>query len=312
MRIIYSHCSTLFFFAEYLKSAEMLNGPKECSIGDLPEGGVHGHNIIITENEEVLNCGGDWSAYSKICYVYDKESQTWKHHSDLMQARYRATSITMPNGVFIFGGQYSPTTYEYLAKNDKLWQEVSGSIPNGFQDGCGVRLNNNEVALVGGEDTDRRILKYNTATNMFKKLSTRLQKPRVGHSCITLENKILVVGGYNEVYDEDYNESQTTASRTLASSEIINMSDGTAGLSAGDLNSERNSFGLATLGGNSKKILAFGGTIDVVNGDGLPWIDSVEEYDEETRQWHTLDIKLSQKKFEFGYQAVPTSVVCLK
>ena len=40
------------------------------------------------------------------------------------------------------------------------------------------------------------------------------------------------------------------------------MSDGTAGLSAGDLNRKRGYFGLETLGGNSKKIQAFGGVYE--------------------------------------------------
>ena len=275
-----------------MQSAEILYGPNRCSIGDLPEGGIWGHNIIVTANEEVLNCGGVTSPYSKSCYVYEKESKTWMHHSNLTQARNLATSITMPNGAYMFGGDYSTTTYEYMAKNDKFWQKGSGSIPDGFWAGCGVRLNNYEVALVGGSGTESRIMKYNTATNTFSTLNAQLRKPRAYNSCFPLGSQILVVGGL------------TSEGQTLASSEIINMSDGTAGLSAGDLNNKRRAFGLVALAGNSKKILAFGGK----NDGGL--IVSVEEFDEETRQWQTIDNKLSQKKEAFGYQVVPVSAVC--
>ena len=83
MRIIYYHCSTLFF-AVYLKSVEILYGPAGCTIPDLPDGCseyseysirygcIQNHNLIITANEEILMCGG---SQNQKCYRYDKQSQ---------------------------------------------------------------------------------------------------------------------------------------------------------------------------------------------------------------------------------------------
>merc|ERR1712077_19323 len=102
----------------------------------------------------------------------------------------------------------------------------------------------------------------------------------------------LVVGGFG---DGGY----------LASSELINIEDGRQSeTDVGDLNSERQSLGLVSLGGNTTKILAIGGVGYKVNHD------SVEEYDENTGQWKNVTMKLSEKKSKFGYLAVPSSAVC--
>merc|ERR1711902_229411 len=148
--------------------------------------------------------------------------------------------ITMPNAVYLFGGQFE-NTYEYMVKDENVWQEGKTTIPGGFREGCVVKLNNNELALIGGEGTESRIMKFNTATKVFTENWGRLKQPRREHSCVTLGNSILVVGGYGD-------------RGTLASSELINIEDGRQSeTDVGDLNSERDDFGLVSLGGNKKK-----------------------------------------------------------
>merc|ERR1712024_38698 len=236
-------------------------------------------------------CGGYLPDYDKKCYQYDKKIQDWIPHSDLKQGRQYAASITMPNAVYLFGGRFE-NTYEYMVNDENVWQEGKTFIPGGFREGCVVKLNNNELALVGGKRTESRIMKFNTATKVFTENWGRLKQPKRGHSCVTLGNSILVVGGFNGGY--------------LASSELINIEDGRQSeTDVGDLNSERDAFGLVSLGGNKKKILAIGGS-----GGGRTEHDSVEEYDENTGQWKNVNMKLSEKKDKFGYLAVPSSAVC--
>merc|ERR1712038_946546 len=273
---------------DYFNTSEILNGPEGCTIPDLPEGRNWGHNMIMTANNDILTCGGAMSAYKQKCYRYDKTSRTWNPHSDLKQERYYAASITMPNAVYVFGGSESYNTYEYLENDENVWQEGKTTIPGGFREGCVVKLNNNELALVGGRGTESRIMKFNTATKVFTENWGRLKKPRYGQACVTLGNSILVVGG-----------------GIVASSELINIEDGRQSeTDVGDLNSERYEFGLVSLGGNTTKILAIGGSGYRVDHD------SVEEYDENTGQWKNVNMKLSEKKSDFGYLAVPSSAVC--
>merc|ERR1712223_1798245 len=227
-------------------TSEILNGPEGCTMPDLPEGINWGHNMIMTANNDILTCGGANPAYKQKCYRYEKTSRTWNPHSDLKQERNYAASITMPNAVYVFGGSESYNTYEYLETDENVWQEGKTSIPGGFNQGCVVKLNNNELALVGGAGTESRIMKFNTATKVFTENWGRLKQPRREHSCVTLGNSILVVGGFSR--------------GTRASSELINIEDGRQSeTDVGDLNSERNAFGLVSLGRNKKKILAIGG-----------------------------------------------------
>merc|ERR1712038_989041 len=268
-----------------IKTSEILNGPEGCTMPDLPNGGNWAHNMIMTANNDILTCGG--VAYRKKCYKYDKKIQDWIPHSDLKQGREEAPSITMPNAVYLFGGEFE-NTYEYLENDEYVWQEGKTTIPGGFYEGCVVKLNNNELALVGGRGTESRIMKFNTATKVFTENWGRLKQPRYGHACVTLGNNILVVGG-----------------GIVASGELINIEDGRQSeTDVGDLNSERYDFGLVSLGGNTTKILAIGGVGYKVNHD------SVEEYDENTGQWKNVNMKLSEKKSKFGYLAVPSSAVC--
>merc|ERR1712038_1297318 len=270
-----------------VKTSEILNGPEGCTMPDLSNGGNWAHNMIMTANNVILTCGG--VAYRKKCYKYDKKIQDWIPHSDLKQGREEAASITMPNAVYLFGGEFE-NTYEYMVNDENVWQEGKTTIPGGFYEGCVVKLNNNELALIGGRGTESRIMKFNTATKVFTENWGRLKQPRHGHACVTLGNSILVVGGGPGI---------------LASSELINIEDGRQSETVvGDLNSERNYFGLVSLGGNTTKILAIGGFGYKVNHD------SVEEYDENTGQWKNVTMKLSEKKGQFGYLAVPSSAVC--
>merc|ERR1712223_1676592 len=212
----------------------------------------------MTANNDILTCGGLLHPYYK-------------------------------NAVYLFGGRFEPT-YEYMVNDENVWQEGKTTIPGGFREGCVVKLNNNELALIGGGGTERRIMKFNTATKVFTENWGRLKQPRYGHACVPLGNNILVVGGVGK-----------------ASSELINIEDGRQSeTEVGDLNSERNYFGLVSLGGNMKKILAIGGR-DARGGTDH---DSVEEYDENTGQWKNVNMKLSEKKSGFGYLAVPSSAVC--
>merc|ERR1712048_1311935 len=262
-----------------VKTSEILNGPEGCTMPDLSNGGNWAHNMIMTANNDILTCGG--VAYRKKCYKYDKKNQDWIPHSDLKQEREDAASITMPNAVYLFGGQFE-NTYEYMVNDENVWQEGKTTIPGGFSKGCVVKLNNNELALVGGRGTESRIMKFNTATKAFTENWGRLKKPRYGQACVTLGNSILVVGG-----------------GIVASSELINIEGGRQSeTDVGDLNSERYEFGLVSLGGNTTKILAIGGSGYRVDHD------SVEEYDENTGQWKNVNMKLSEKKSDFGYLAV--------
>ena len=280
LTIVYS------ILAEHLKSAELLHGPKGCSIPDLPEA-VYYHVLLLTSNSEnILSCGGYSS--NKNCYNLDIVGQRWNQHSTLTKERSYSTAVTMLNGVYIFGGTKSPTTSDFLPKNNnRVWQ-AGPIIPNGFKNGCGLKISPEELLLIGGEGTEDRIMSFNTRTNLFLTLGS-LQQGRYHHSCVLLNNSILVVGGYSRGY--------------LSSTEIIPLANGTPRY-GGNLNTARRYFGLATIGGHYKKSISFGGY------DGSNKLSTVEEWDEDTAQWKLAPYSMEEGKYSFASLAVPPQMVC--
>ena len=277
-----------FILAGSLKSAELLHGPKSCRIPDLPES-VKYHVLLLTPNgDNILSCGGSGN---KNCYNLDIKGERWNKHSTLSTVRWYSTAVTMANGVYIFGGISSPTTYEILPKNNNgVWQAGPTTIPNGFQYGCGLKISEEEILLISGSGTENRIINFNTRTNSFSTRESTLQQGRRLHSCVLLNDLILVVGG------RDANGN------TLSSTEVIPLANGIPRY-GGNLNTARRYFGLATIGGHYKKAISFG-------GEGSRYLNSVEEWDEDTEQWKLAPYSLEEGKRSFASLAVPPQMVC--
>ena len=288
MYLLHPKILTILYFilADHLKSSELLHGPKSCRIPDLPEG-LYGHILLLTSNgDNILSCGGD--PYYKNCYNLNIAGKRWDQHSTLTQERYYSTAVTMPNGVYIFGGRQSPTTSDFLPKNNSgVWQ-AGPTIPNGFKYGCGLKISPEELLLIGGLGTEDRIMSFNTRTNIFSTFGS-LQQGRYHHSCALLNDLILVAGGYSGGY--------------LSSTEVIPLANGISRY-GGNLNTVRYEFGLATIGGHYKKAISFGGY------DGGILLSTVEEWDEDTEEWKLAPYSLEEGKGDFASLAVPPQMVC--
>ena len=63
----------------------------------------------------------------------------WKKHSTINKNRVWHSAVTTQTAIFLFGGGYSRTTYEYLPKDSIQWlmgkTEISG---RGFSSGCAI------------------------------------------------------------------------------------------------------------------------------------------------------------------------------
>ena len=189
-----------------LNTVEVI-GDKECSIPELPYLISEHPSVIITNDMEILICGGhSIIRYDKKCLEL-KEGQ-WVFHSNMSQARIGHASITMSNGTYILGSyrsQYtteilpsgSKFTTEFLPTGSKVWQE-GPQIPHpGMALGCVVKKSDYEMILIGGINLKKKIIQYNTKTNEWKTLG-ELQIGRYGHACSVFDGKIFVVGGLRE------------------------------------------------------------------------------------------------------------------
>jgi N-acetylneuraminic acid mutarotase len=245
---------------------------------------------MTSNGNNILNCGGHPNL--KRCYSLEIKEKRWIHHSNLTQNRVYATSVTMPNGVYIFGGSESPTTTDFLPKNSGVWQ-AGPSIPNGFKRGCGVQISQEVLLLIGGDDTEERLLEFNTRTNNFTIRGDKLQQGRYDHSCTLLNDTIIVAGGMD------------AGNNALSSTELVPLTNGSPRF-GGDLNMYRGDFGLVTIGNHHKKAYSFGGQ----ETDNYNSLKSVEEWDANTEQWKLATFSLKEAKKLFGYLAVPPQLVC--
>ena len=249
--------------------------------------------MLFLNGDHLLICGGSNGASFKKCLKYEKDS--WKEHSTLNSGRLYSSAITTANGTFIFGGDFdNKFTFTYLPKNSKDWQEGRTKIPEGFKYGCVVEVpGKQEVLLIGGLETQTRILKFDIETQAFEEMNVSLIEKRWGHTCAKLPhtNLILITGG---LYSD-----------TNGKSEIFDMKDNTIIL-GNPMNTKRSYHGMAVITiANEDRLTVFGG-----RDENLNRLDSVEIFNSSTRKWEIVsDLKLEEAKAAFGYVSLPYDVI---
>ena len=73
--------------------------------------------LVTTNNGDILSYGGG----SQLCLVL--KNGTWVEHSTMNIYRLGAVGITMPEGIYVFGGILSANTSEFLPNDATIWQE---------------------------------------------------------------------------------------------------------------------------------------------------------------------------------------------
>ena len=249
----------------------------------LPNLPQKGHNIngssMVAHFGTILLYGG-WGNEKK-CLQLDHGN--WKEHSTLNEERVGFSAVTTQTATFFFGGTYSDKTYEYLPKDSTEWIMGTTEIPGGLNHGCAIAVKSEqEIWLIGGWRTDKRILSLNVIDHTFQVLPFQLNVGRGGHRCafIPNTNKIMITGGDNDGY--------------LDSAEVLDTEDGSVTM-AGPMTSKRymHGMGVATINGKDR-LAVFGGY------DGRNYLDSVELYNTKTEQWEISDLKLSEARSGFS------------
>ena len=301
-----------------LKTAEFIpqiGTSKKCSLPSLRTGIALQPSLIQT-SDEILLCGeATWddkpyplcplfkrlcsvrlskSYASKVFKCLELKDNQWQEHSQLKNKRGWSSAVTMPGGVYIFGGWgKSKTTWEWLPSGTNQWRSGNSGIPGGFSSGCAVQINDKDILLIGGDGTRKRVLKFNTTAQEFTSLGDVLIQGRYHHACTRMEDKIVIAGGYG-------------SGNYLKSTEIINIHDLTASHPAGNLVQKRGRHGLTVVYVDRKPtILAVGGS------DGQhSFLDSIEMWNATTDTWTKTSMKLTEPKSSFGILALPTRSVC--
>ena len=113
----------------------------------------------------ILVCGGQ--RISKECYQL--KGKTWAKHSNLIKMRFlRASAITTKDTTYLFGGDGGHSkTYEYLPKGSTEWRLGTTEIPEGFKSGSAIAISDDEIWLIGGQNTEKRILSFDVKNHVF-------------------------------------------------------------------------------------------------------------------------------------------------
>ena len=257
---------------------------------------IIGPSLVIHKGT-ILLCGGRFT-----CFALDEDC-TWKEHSKLNLERYgHSLATTTQTATFIFGSVGSPKTYEYLPTDSKTWLLGKKEIPEGFYNGCVVTVRSEqEIWLIGGSRTNKRILSFSVKDQTFQVLPYQLNTGRERHTCAYIPHtkKIMIAGGIQRgpVYRCKY----------LGSTEIIDTEDGSISM-ASPLNFKRadHGTGVVTIDGEDR-VAVFGG-----RSGGRTKLDSVEVYNAKTGKWEIISTKLNQPNYLFGCLSVKLSDIISK
>ena len=238
---------------------------------------------MVAHNGTILLCGG-WDNSNK-CLQLDHG--TWKKHSTLNEARVWHSIVTTQIATFIFGSFYSRTTYEYLPKDSTKWLMGKTEIPGGFESGYAIAVKSEqEIWLIGGKGTEKRILSFNVESHTIQELPFQLNVGRFNHRCAFIPNttKVMITGGYSD--------------GVLDSTEMLDTEDGSITI-ASSINSKRWQHGMrvVTINGENK-LAVFGGS------DKRNFLDTVELYNTQMEKWEMTDFKLSGARSDFSFLTV--------
>ena len=274
-----------------LSDVEILPKMADCQLTKLPKG-ISGSPTMFQHGNNILLCGGYNNEQE--CLKYD--GNAWTSFNSLTEYRTYAAVVPMKNVTYMLGGSDSQETSEMLKENSNAWHQ-GPSIPKpGLDSGCAVRISDHEILVIGGFQTDSRILKLNTYDHTWSSPSIQLHQGRSFHSCIVFNDKVIITGGY-----DDYGANH------LISTEIIEIGkDVLTVRNGGNLMKRRRNHGMGiVILDNVPTVIAFGGR------NSVEYIDTVEIWNDDSESWATSSsITLEQSKREFGFASVSTELLC--
>ena len=259
-------------------------------------------DVLALHNDSVLLCRVEAN-----CFHLNQG--IWKKHSKMNRVRnYTSSVVSTKSATYFFGGcgrdsygryfenRYS---YEYLTQGSSTWILGKNEIPGGLKHGCAIAVKSEqEIWLIGGYDTEERILRFNVSDQSFEELPMKLNIGRWGHRCAYIPGtqNILITGGKDKqriLYNSD-------AGNVLASTEIIDIENESIKMST-SLKCNRALHGIGTVTINDEdRLIVFGG-LSKSNAN----LSGVEVYDPQTQKWaRTSKFKLYNSKNSFNFLTV--------
>jgi len=259
------------------------------------------HITFLTADGLILTCGGrkETSEPDNSCLVLDPASQSWVSHSILPDEERKASgAVTLPSGVYIFGGMYSAQERSsiFLPTGANDWL-AGPSLPTDLSTegpACIVKLSEHRLLLVGaydsaGDDIGNVVVEYDTQTEAWTRWPD-LDPAADGPSCALVGSMLVVTGGFQ--YDTD---------TVVATTTVIDI-ETKESRKAGDMTLARGGHMMAVV---KDKLLTFGGSPDEHT------ITSVVDVWDGKEEWEQYTQNLTMTRTDFGAVSVPVETVCI-
>ena len=92
-------------------------GASRYRLPNFPQFNNREQSFVQMNNGDILSCVGEIQQ----CFIL--ENRKWVEHSIMNKVRIGAVGIQMPNGTYMFGGNESPNTSEFLPNNSTVWEQ---------------------------------------------------------------------------------------------------------------------------------------------------------------------------------------------
>jgi len=276
--------------------------PTGCSLPDLPSV-RYGHTTFATTgpSTKIVTCGGNTGSYTASCLVLDVENQQWEENvvGKLPAHRRHAASVGIENvGTYLIGGiccHVSKTT-DFLPAGSTEWA-AGPAIPVDMDQPCAVVISQLSFLIINKNNireyqVDISNPTSNSGWQSASKFPQLLTRRTYQPGCSKIGDQVVIGGGFN------------FQSEWLRSTEVLNLSTRTITY-AGDLNSARAYFHMATLTINGQQtLLAFGGQPEPSN------LNSVEQFHTHNNTWTLASTTMEKARSEYGAVVVPRELVC--
>lgn len=211
---------------------------------------------------------------AKTIEMWNKVNKPEEYDEDDSFSRINTAGLILGNKFYFFGGVSNVSNPYYLVEYDIPGETITYHDSTIFsqmptQQMCAT--DGRYIYLFGGVflGVSKNIYKYDPSDKTFVKLNIKLHTARAGGKAVAVGNKIIIIGGYNEVQ------------KALSTTEIFTISNGVYSITSGpDLSIPRKDFMSANLKGT---IFILGGVDTggqaVNNIEKLSGITDVKEKD---------------------------------
>ena len=283
-----------------LNDIEVLNENGQCNSPDLPSK-IISSPAVFQHGENVLLCAGDVETNDK-CLKLDRMKESWTPFNNLNFSRALSTMVQMKTETYLLGGGASESmlTSEILSHYSNTWQKGPDIPEPGLNSGCAVKISDTEFLVIGGQQTYRRILKFNTHFKRWSNTSIELNVGRCGHRCIMINEKILITGGTGMDGNSEIN-----------STEIIDVGkNGQLILRKGkDMNEKRDVHGIGFIKiDDTPQAVIVGGFYR--NAPPNNTRHTIEIWNDANETWLMSNLTLNLGRSEFGFATLPTELLC--